>query len=68
MKSEDDKNKSENRPESLMVQDQQTVPSTNYMTPNNIPVSLYQTQKYIAVPLTMAEARPLLPVVLVNGK
>lgn len=51
-----------------MVQDQQTVPSTNYMTPNNIPVSLYQTQKYIAVPLTVSEARPLLPVVLVNGE
>ncbi|KAI5699706.1 hypothetical protein M8J75_007276 [Diaphorina citri] len=67
MKSEDDKNKNENQ-ESIMVRDQQTVPTNNYMTPNNIPVSLYQTQKYIAVPLTVAEARPLLPVVLVNGK
>uniref|UniRef100_A0A8D8R0U4 Uncharacterized protein n=2 Tax=Cacopsylla melanoneura TaxID=428564 RepID=A0A8D8R0U4_9HEMI len=68
MKSEDsNKSKNEN-PETMIVRDQQSVSSNNYMTPNNIPVSLYQTQKYIAVPLTVSEARPLLPVVLVNGK
>ncbi|KAL1455265.1 hypothetical protein WDU94_009372 [Cyamophila willieti] len=67
MKFDDDKSKNENQ-ETLIVRDQQSVSSNNYVTPNNIPVSLYQTQKYIAVPLTVSEARPLLPVVLVNGK